>query len=269
MSTTIDRRRFMAYFSSIGLGGTLLPEALWGSARRAEEVTVDMIADAEQVAGLTFTDEERELMLEGLNDNLELYETLRSVHIPNSVHPAVMFDPMLPGTGAGAGAGAGDMDSDSSEFRYSRPRVETPGSEADLAYAPVTHLAELVRRREVSSVELTRMYLHRLARYDEQLMCVVSLTEDLAMEQARRADAELARGHYRGPLHGIPWGAKDLLSARGYRTTWGATPFEQQVIEQDATVVRRLEEAGAVLVAKLTLGALAWGDVWYGGRTRN
>jgi Asp-tRNA(Asn)/Glu-tRNA(Gln) amidotransferase A subunit family amidase len=113
------------------------------------------------------------------------------------------------------------------------------------------------------------MYLDRLKRHGPTLECVVTLTEELAMEQARRADQELAAGRYRSPLHGIPWGAKDLLAVRGYRTTWGAKPFEDQVIDEDATVVRRLEEAGAVLVAKLTLGALAMGDVWFGGRTRN
>jgi Asp-tRNA(Asn)/Glu-tRNA(Gln) amidotransferase A subunit family amidase len=138
-----------------------------------------------------------------------------------------------------------------------------------LAFWPVTHLAELIRSRRVSSVDLTRMYLDRLERYGPALECVVTLTEERALEQARRADAEIAAGEYRGLLHGIPWGAKDLLSVRGYPTTWGAAPYVDQVIDEEATVVRRLDEAGAVLVAKLTLGALAQGDRWFGGRTRN
>jgi len=121
----------------------------------------------------------------------------------------------------------------------------------------------------VTSRELTSMYLDRLKRYGPRLEAVITLTEDRAMRLARRADDEIALGRYRGPLHGIPWGAKDLLAARGYPTTWGARPYQDQVIDEDATVVRRLDEAGAVLVAKLTLGALAMGDYWYGGRTRN
>jgi Asp-tRNA(Asn)/Glu-tRNA(Gln) amidotransferase A subunit family amidase len=138
-----------------------------------------------------------------------------------------------------------------------------------LAFLPVTQLAELVRTRQVSSVELTRMYLDRLRRYDPKLMFLVNLTEDLALKQAERADQEIAAGNYKGPLHGIPWGAKDLLATRDYPTTWGAAPYQEQIIHEDATVVKRLETAGAVLVAKLTLGALAMGDYWFGGRTRS
>src|SRR5262249_12450895 len=130
-------------------------------------------------------------------------------------------------------------------------------------------LAELVRTRQVSSVELTEMYLARLKRHAPKLECVVTFTEDLAMGLAKRADEEITSGHYRGPLHGIPWGAKDLLAVKGYPTTWGAEPYQDQVVNADATVVKLLEEAGAVLIAKLTLGALAYGDIWFGGRTNN
>jgi Asp-tRNA(Asn)/Glu-tRNA(Gln) amidotransferase A subunit family amidase len=139
----------------------------------------------------------------------------------------------------------------------------------DLAFLPVTELSELVRRRRVSSLELTQMYLARLKKYDPVLHCVITLTEDRALRQARDADAEIRRGKYRGPLHGIPWGAKDLLAVRGYKTTWGAGPYKDQVIDADATVVQRLDAAGAVLVAKLTLGELAQGDIWFGATTRN
>jgi Asp-tRNA(Asn)/Glu-tRNA(Gln) amidotransferase A subunit family amidase len=257
----VDRRDFLAYFSGIGLSGTLLPGVLWARLQEEPRLTADMLTDAERVAGLDFTDEERETMLRGLERNLEAYRALRSQPIANEVPPALHFDPVLPGM---------ETPSVVRPFRPGRaPSVRRPENLEEVAFWPVTHLAELVRSRQVSSTELTEMYLARLERHGPTLECVVTLTEELAFEQARRADEELAMGRYRGPLHGIPWGAKDLLSVRDYPTTWGAKPFESQLIEEDATVVRRLEEAGAVLVAKLTLGALAMGDVWFGGRTRN
>jgi Asp-tRNA(Asn)/Glu-tRNA(Gln) amidotransferase A subunit family amidase len=257
----LDRRSFLAFFSAVGLSGTLLPGVLWARVQEGAEITAGVLEEAEKVAGLTFTPEEREMMLEGLNDRLEAFEAIRSVHIPNSVPPAVRFDPQLPGASVPAGPDV---------FRPTREMgVERPANLEEVAFWPVTRLSELVRSRQVSAVELTEMYLGRLEKHGPTLESVVTLTDELALRQARRADAELAAGRYRGPLHGIPWGAKDLLSAKGYPTTWGAAPFQDQVIDEDATVVRRLEEAGAVLVAKTTLGALASGDVWFGGRTRN
>src|SRR5256886_5292192 len=147
--------------------------------------------------------------------------------------------------------------------------MSRPGSIEELAYAPVTKLSELLRTRKVKSSELTEMYLSRLKRYDPQLHCVITLTEERARAQAKAADEEIARGKYRGPLHGLPWGAKDLLAVKGYPTTWGAGLYKDQTFDYDATVVRRLDDAGAVLIAKLTLGALAQGDRWYAERTRN
>ena len=144
-----------------------------------------------------------------------------------------------------------------------------PATDDDLAFAPLATLASLLRARKVSSVELTRLYLARLRRFDPLLECVVTLTEKLALEQAERADREIAGGHWRGPLHGVPWGAKDLIAVAGYPTTWGSKPYKDQVRPETATVARRLDEAGAVLVAKLALGELAMGDVWFGGQTRN
>jgi Asp-tRNA(Asn)/Glu-tRNA(Gln) amidotransferase A subunit family amidase len=138
-----------------------------------------------------------------------------------------------------------------------------------LALASVVDLARLLKARRITSVDLTRMYLDRLKKFGPRLNCVVTLTEELAMRQAELADKEIAAGKYRGPLHGIPWGAKDLLATRGIRTTFGAKPYENQILDYDATVVRKLEEAGAVLVAKLSMGELAMGDVWFGGVTRN
>jgi Asp-tRNA(Asn)/Glu-tRNA(Gln) amidotransferase A subunit family amidase len=262
-ATRLTRRTFLAYFSGLGLSSTLLPGVLWARLQDEEEprITKEMLQDAEQVAGLEFTDEERDLMLRGLNGNLESYERLREVELPNSVAPALYFNPLTAGA---------SVDVPRRPSRRSVVRVDgAPSDLEQLAFRPVTHLAALVEAQLVSSEDLTRMYLGRLKKYGPKLECVITLTEDLALEQARRADAEIAAGGYKGPLHGIPWGAKDLLAVPGYKTTWGAMPYKDQVIDESATVVKRLEEAGAVLIAKLTLGALAWGDVWYDGRTRN
>ena len=268
MSSTIaahelTRRRFVAYFSGLGLSSTLLPGVLWAQVQDQEEpkITKGMLHDAEQIAGLEFNDDERGLMLQGLNRQLERFETLRTVAVPNSVPPPLYFNPVPAGM---------SLNREQRPMKMSEVRVGSmPRDLEEVAFWPVTHLSQLIRSRRVSSVDLTQMYLNRLKEYGPKLECVITLTEELAMEHARRADAEIAAGRYRGPLQGVPWGAKDLLAARRYKTTWGAKPFQDQVIDEDATVVKRLEDAGAVLVAKLALGALAWGDVWYGGETRN
>jgi Asp-tRNA(Asn)/Glu-tRNA(Gln) amidotransferase A subunit family amidase len=148
-------------------------------------------------------------------------------------------------------------------------KVVVPSRIEDLAFFSVGQLAELIKARKVTSAQLTTMYLNRLKKYGPKLECVITLTESLAVRQARMADKEIAAGKYRGPLHGIPFGVKDLLSTRGYKTTWGALPFKEQLIDEDATVVKRLEDAGAVLVAKLSMGELAMDEYWYGGMTRN
>src|SRR2546421_5488541 len=188
----------------------------------------------------------------------------------NSVAPALIFDPVTSSTKFETEKwpmrmSAAKLPDEYLQFGKAglRPNYEI------LAFASVRQLAELVRTRKVSSMALTQMYLARLKKYDPVLKCVVTLTEERALAQAKKADEEIAAGRYRGPLHGIPWGAKDLLATKGYKTTWGAGGFESQMIDEDATVVKRLDEAGAVLVAKLTLGALALGDVWFGGVTRN
>jgi Asp-tRNA(Asn)/Glu-tRNA(Gln) amidotransferase A subunit family amidase len=183
--------------------------------------------------------------------------------IPNSVAPAFVFDPVPAGM---------KLDTVRKPMRMSKAanvRSLAGGDENALAFASVRELAELVKTRTVTSVQLTKLYLARLKKYDPQLHCVITLTEERALKQAAAADAEIAAGKYRGPLHGIPWGAKDLLAVKGYRTTWGAAGFEEQTFDYDATVVERLDAAGAVLVAKLTMGALAQGDLWFGARTRN
>lgn len=259
----LTRRRFLAYFSSIGLTTTLLPGILWAKIQEKQvlRISKEMLTEAEKLAGLDFTDAERDLMLEGLDDYLGKYEEIRKIQIDNSIPPALNFNPILPGM---------RFKTDSKPLKMSKvAKQKAPRNFEDLAFWPVTRLAQLIKSRQVSSTELTKMYLARLKRYDPQLQCAVTLTEALALEQAKQADEEIASGKYRGPLHGIPWGAKDLLAVKGYKTTWGAMPYKDQVIDVDATVVKRLEKAGAVLVAKLTMGALAWGDVWYGGKTKN
>ncbi len=220
-------------------------------------------ARAQHLIGLDFTSAERDSMEDALKEQLGNYENLRRAPIPNAVSPALQFSAapwLTPTLGA----------ANSPSLRLaSIQSVRQPEKLDDLAFWSVRELGELIRTKQVSSVELTAMYLNRLKTYGPKLECVVTLTEDLAMAQARRADEEIASGRYRGPLHGIPYGAKDLLSTKGIKTTWGSVPYKEQVFDEDATVIRRLEDAGAVLVAKLTLGELAWGDVWFGGMTRN
>ncbi len=200
-------------------------------------------------------------MLSDLNDQIESYKSMREVDVGNSVRPALVFDPVPRGRRK---PGKSDLLKVAPTFQR-----ELPNDLEDLAFWSVRDLAELIRTRQITSTQLTKMYIGRLKKHGPTLECVITLTEERALECAARADAELADGRYRGLLHGIPYGAKDLLAVEGYRTTWGAEPYREQEIDETATVVKKLDEAGAVLVAKLTLGALAWGDVWYGGTTKN
>ncbi|MFL5550063.1 MAG: amidase [Gemmatimonadaceae bacterium] len=259
---TLDRRSFMAYFAGAGLTSTLFPGALWAKLAAGAEITVETIASAEEVAGVHFEPAERELMLDGLKQQEQRIEALHKVSLPNSVSPAIVFSPLPPGKKV-------PMDPRRPMVRSRTAPSNAPADLEELAFLPLTALSELIRRGRVTSMQLTQMYIARLKKFDPVLRCVISLTEDRALRQARAADAEIARGRYRGPLHGIPWGAKDLLAVRGYKTTWGAGPFKEQVIDADATVVKRLDDAGAVLVAKLTLGELAQGDIWFGATTKN
>src|SRR5688500_10411332 len=260
--TCPDRRDFLAYFSSIGLGASLLPGVLWAKVAAGAEITKETIAAAEEIAGVSYTDEERAMMVRNLTNQKQSIDALHKTTLANDVAPALVFDPVPPGVTLPA----------KRKLPMVRERVAVmarPGSLEELAFLPVSTLSELVRTRRVKPSELTEMYLDRLKRYDPQLKCVISLTEDRARAQAKAADDEISRGKYRGPLHGIPWGAKDLLAAKGYKTTWGAGPYKEQTIDADATVVQRLDNAGAILIAKLTLGELAQGDNWFGGITKN
>ena len=262
----VDRRSFMKVCSGLGLSGTLFPGVLWAQAQAQAKtkITKEMIENAAAVADVAIPDEYKQMMLDNLNEHAKGFEEIFALHIPNSAEPALLFDPVLPGM---------KLDTKKKPIRMSAApavaKAGVPKNLEDLAFASVRELAELVRTKKVSSVALTEMYIARLKKYDPALKCVVTLTEERALAQAKGADLAIAAGKYRGPLHGLPWGAKDLLAAKGYKTTWGAGGFENQVIDEDATVVKRLDEAGAVLVAKLTLGALAQGDVWFGGVTRN
>ena len=218
------------------------------------------VASAEKLAGLTLSVSERDSLLSTVNQRVEQYRSLREVALPNHTPFPLLYDPLPAGMNPPRGR---------DQFKFNDVKVLRPDNLEACAFMTVPELAHLIRTRQVTSEALTRMYIDRLKRYQDQLQCVVTITEELAIQQARKADMEIARGQYKGLLHGIPWGAKDLLSVPGYKTTWGATPYKDQMIQKKGTVVRKLEEAGAVLVAKLTLGALAWGDVWFGGKTRN
>jgi Asp-tRNA(Asn)/Glu-tRNA(Gln) amidotransferase A subunit family amidase len=226
-----------------------------------DEITVEMIQAAEKIIGIELTDQDRALILDGLtNDYREKYRELRNLDIDDTVVPAMVFNPVPAGM---------TFSKEQKPFRYSDVDVQMPENIEDLAFYSVPQLAKLVRTRQVSSTELTNLYLERLQRYNPALLFAVTITEELALEQAARADQEIQAGNYRGPLHGIPYGVKDLFSVRGYPTTWGAEPYKDRIIDRDASVVEKLEQAGAVLVAKLTTGTLATGDLWFGGVTRN
>ena len=257
--------------------------ALVQDARPTEEpafgpLEIGIVAD---VLGLHFSEPELELMLPDVLERLAEFEKLRAVHLGNEVAPALVFRPSIAGASAEprsagivfvpgegvrlpAAAGAGPSSAD-----HAPDACERPADLAQLAYLDVHELGCLVRHRKVTCVEVAQTFLARLERLDEKLHCVVTLTAERALAQARELDRELDADESRGPLHGIPWVAKDLLAVAGLATTWGTPPFAEQVIDRDAAVVERLDAAGAVLIAKVSLGELAWGDVWTRGQTRN
>ncbi len=259
----LARRSFVAYFSALGLGSTLFPGVVWArmQAQQQRKVTREMLRDAANVAGLDFSDKQLDAMLEGVNKTAMVSQALRKELLDNSVAPPLYFNPVLPG-----------MRIDRAKRGF-RPSVggaaARPKKLEDVAFWPVTRLAPLIRSKQVKSLELTEMYLSRLKKYNPELLCAVTVTEELAMRLAHAADKDIAGGHYRGPLHGIPWGVKDILAVKGYPTTWGAAPFKNRVIDLDATVVDRLTAAGAVLIAKLATGELALDDIWFAGQTKN
>ena len=226
-----------------------------------DPVDKETIVNAGKVIGMHFDEAERDSLLENVNNFLENYKKNRQVDIKNSVVPAIQFNPV---------PGWMKIKKEQSKINWGLPEnVQLPKNKDQMAFYSLPELASLIRSEKITSEELTRFYLDRLKKYGDTLKCVITLTEDLAIRQAKKADEEIAAGNYRSPLHGIPYGLKDLLKVEGYKTTWGAAPYKNQELEGSATVYRKLEKAGAVLVAKLSMGALAWGDVWYGGVTKN
>lgn len=259
----LNRRHFFSSLSALGLGSTLLPDALTIAAQGSDVVTIDVLEAAQKIAGVSFTRAEQQAILERLNaarGHMAGFAALRAAALDNELQPAVVFNPVPPGHVVPAGARG---------LIRRAPEVSRPSADETLAFLPVTHLARLIETRQVKPSELTELYLSRMAKYDSMLRCVVSLTADLARAQAREADNEIAAGKYRGPLHGIPYGLKDLFAVRGTKTTWGASPWKDRVIDLDATVYTKLRSAGAILVAKLSTGALAVSAQWFGGVTRN
>ena len=226
-----------------------------------QRVSKDQLKAALEILGLDFTEAQREQMLQGVNRALGSYDALRQIDVPLDTEPAFHFRPSLPGKEPKARA--------SKFFPTKVTKLAAFKDPEELCFLPVTELSALVRARKITSTELTKMYLARLKKYSPKLLCAITLTEELALEQAARADKEIAAGKYRGALHGIPYGAKDLFNTKGIKTTWGAEPFQEQVPSYTCTAIDRLEKAGAVLLAKLSMGALAQGDKWFGGVTKN
>src|SRR5687767_14669670 len=233
-----SRRQLLSTLAGLGVGSTVFQRAVVAQAPKEGRVTEEMIKQAEWIAGLKLSDEDRKALVGRINNALRTFDRARQVPLTNDIPPAFAFFPAPPLAEPGP---RGPVEPISSAV----PRK--PESGDDLAFLPVTALSQLVRTRAVSSTELTKLYLERLKKYDPALKCVVTLTEDLALKQADAADREIAAGRYRGPLHGIPWGAKDLIAYPGYKTTWGAGHYKDQTLDTKATVARRLEEAGAVL----------------------
>jgi len=282
--THLDRRGFIAACSGAGITSALLPGVLFalaaqgqekapdGSPRALRPITAEMIDQAAALAGVgPFTPDQVKMMLDGLNDQRTAITGIRALKLSISIPPAFVFHP-LPAASTLKPKSCVDVkcpETKGSPISLLHAVPKAPLHIEDLAYEPIEKLGELIWYRKITSLALTQMFLARLKRLDSKLHFVITLTEERALAQARKADEEIAAGHYRGPLHGIPWGAKDLLAVKGYPTTWGAGGFEHQSFDQDATVVERLDAAGAVLVAKFSLGALALGDKWFGGRTRN
>jgi len=247
---TLIRFILLLFFSCL-INSNLLPQ----------KITRENIKNAEELTGLNFSDVERDSMMDNLKGQLDSYKRIRDIKLANNISPAILFNPIP----VNFKFQQKHEPLQFSDYSY----AQMPVDKNKLAFFSVGELAHLVKTRQITSTDLTRFFLGRLKTYNPVLHCVITLTEERALKQAKLMDEELAAGKYRGLLHGIPFGVKDLLAAKGYKTTWGAAPFKDQFIDEDAAVITKLEEAGAVLCAKLTMGALAWGDVWFGGMTRS
>lgn len=225
------------------------------------KITGHDISIAQKIIGLEFTDAERDSMVDGLNENLESYIKNRELSLMNEIPPAISFNPLPVGF---------SISQKQNKLIFSKYNsIKLPSNMDALAFYSIGELAQLIKDRKISSVELTRFFIDRLKKYSPDLFNVITITEERAYAEAKKADLEIRSGKYRGMLHGIPYGVKDLLSTKNYKTTWGASPFKDQLIDEDAEVIKKLSSSGAVLIAKFSMGELAWGDVWFGGRTRN
>lgn len=240
---------------------TLLIIAIINQGALSQTIEKENISGAEKIIGLEFTDAEKDSMIDYLNEQLGNYKKIREVELNNNIPPAVSFNPIPIGF---------DFPKEKKPLHFSDySYAKLPNDKNELAFYSIGELAELIRTQRITSTELTEFFIQRLKRYDSILHCVITITEERALGQAKLMDEEIKAGKYRGLLHGIPFGVKDLLATKDYKTTWGSVPFKEQIINEDATVIKKLEDAGAVLVSKLTMGELAWGDVWFGGKTRN
>jgi len=256
---------FRSYAQEPGAPPPGAPPAFGAGPAVGPVVTTTTFAEAEKLVQFELTAGEGAQAAQSWRKTMAaLYERRtgpRKVALDSAIAPATRWNPALPGMSVGP-----------QQDRFIRSQTDPgplPGRDEDIAFAPVTQLARWIQQRKLTSDRLTTIYLKRLEQFDPKLRCVITLTRDLALSQAKKADEEIAAGYYRGPLHGIPWGGKDLLDTAGIRTTYGAEPFQNRVPTEDATVVKRLHDAGAVLVAKLSLGALALNDIWFGGQTMN
>ena len=257
----MERKKHLRSRAFMILGATAFLAVGFTLGRKAGEITPASIDSAADLIGLSFTPQEKDSMINTLTTQRNNFEILRQTKLENSTAPALVFNPLPQGF---------YPSQDQKAFDWGLPaKVELPTKENDIAYLPVSHLSVLIKNKQISSERLTKIYLDRIKTYSDTLQCLISLLEEPAMAKARAMDKELAEGKYRGPLHGIPYGIKDLLAVPGTKTTWGANPYKDQVIEETAAVVEKLDAAGGVLVGKFTLGALAMGDVWYGGVTKN
>ncbi len=226
-----------------------------------DSITLADIHSSEKIIGLHFTEAKEDSLASSVRDRSREYDKMHRFSLENSIPMSLVQSPLLPYL---------DLNKKQLPVQFNIPAgVNMPANKNDLAFYSIAQLASLIKNKKISSVELTKFFIDRLKKYGDTLQCVISFTGDIAMLQAARADKEIAAGKYRGPLHGIPYGLKDLFAVRGTKTTWGAAPYREQVIDNDSYVFNKLTEAGAVLVAKLTLGALAMDDYWFGGRTKN
>lgn len=251
---TPTRRQFIAG----GVSGAALIAA---SCAPKQPTAHDNIKGAENILGLNYSDAERQTIADGLDAQLETIKALRALKHPNDLPPAQIFDPRLKGR---------TYEPQENSITLKSANIPNlPNNAEDIAFAPLTHLSHWVKTKQISALDLTKLYLKRIETHGDKLECFVTVTKDLALSQAAKADREISSGNYKGALHGIPYGLKDLMDTNGIATTWGATPYKDRVATGDAHIVTKLRDAGAVLIGKTTCGAVAWGDVWFDGTTRN